>query len=197
MLVLNSYDLIAEQWHAGRATFFRERPYIERMVQSLEHGAPILDLGCGTGAPIARHVVERGFRVTGVDQSRAMLKIAQRVVPAAAWVQADIRTVQFVAHFAAVVAWDSIFHIDRRDHASIFGNVYQWLRPGGRFLVSVGGSSDPGFTSEMFGQPFFYSGFAPEEARQLLETHGFHILLQEVDDPSSRGRVAILAQKPV
>jgi cyclopropane fatty-acyl-phospholipid synthase-like methyltransferase len=189
------YDLIAERWHAERAPVFREKPYLDRIIQQLEPAARILDLGCGAGQPIARYLAHHGFKVTGVDQSHNMLQIAKRVVPAIQLIHADMLEVEFRVPFAAVIAWDSIFHIDHSQHTAVFRKVQRWLRPGGWFLLSAGGSGAAGFTSEMFGHTFFYSGFAPEETVRLLAAQGFHIRLQEVDDPSSRGHVAILAQK--
>jgi hypothetical protein len=47
----------------------------------------------------------------------------------------------------------------------------------------------------MFGQTFFYDAYAPDVARQLLEAAGFEIDVWEVDDPSSRGHVAVIARK--
>jgi hypothetical protein len=72
-------------------------------------------------------------------------------------------------------------------------------------LLSVGGSDAAdstsvglvaeGFTSKMFGHSFFYSGYEPKIARRLLEAEGFEIELWEVDDPSSRGHIAVIVRK--
>jgi hypothetical protein len=43
----------------------------------------------------------------------------------------------------------------------------------------------------------FYSGYAPKVARKLLEAEGFEIEVWEVDDPSSRGHIAVIAKKSV
>jgi hypothetical protein len=56
-------------------------------------------------------------------------------------------------------------------------------------------SGGEGFTSEMFGHTFFYSGYGPDVARRLLEAAGFEVELWEVDDPSSRGHIAVIARK--
>jgi hypothetical protein len=62
-------------------------------------------------------------------------------------------------------------------------------------LLSVGGSGVDDFTSEMFGHTCFYGGHEPEVARKLLEAEGFEIEVWEVDDPSSRGHIAVIARK--
>src|SRR5687767_2516344 len=197
------YDLIADQWHANkRAHGYVEHvlSYVDRILEDLPTGAKVLDLGCGTGEPVAKHIVERGFTVTGVDESEHMLKFARQTVPEAELIHADMVTVELTDTFDAAVAWDSMFHVERKHHAAIYRKLANALRPGARLLVSVGGSapakddSVEGFTSEMYGQTFYYSGFAPEVTRQLIEASGFEIKLWQVDDPTSRGHIAAIAQ---
>ncbi|MGH9908253.1 MAG: class I SAM-dependent methyltransferase [Pyrinomonadaceae bacterium] len=190
----NSYDFIAKDWHASR-TGFAARKYVDLILSRLISGARLLDLGCGTGAPITEYLVEHGFRVVGVDQSAAMLEIASRVVPEAELIQADMCELSLAERFAAVIAWDSIFHVPRDHHRAIFQRVFSLLDSNGWFLLSAGGSGQEGFTSEMFGQTFFYSGYEPEEALDLLRAEGFAIDLCEEDDPTSRGHIAIIARK--
>ena len=67
-----SYDRIAPQWGSARAAFFgREQAYLDVLLESVPEGATVLDLGCGTGRPMAEYVVSKGRRILGVDQSRA------------------------------------------------------------------------------------------------------------------------------
>jgi cyclopropane fatty-acyl-phospholipid synthase-like methyltransferase len=207
-MMQNSYDFIAEQWHKnfrGQAYVDRVLGYVDKILADLPPQAKVLDLGCGTGNPIAKHIVERGFCVTGVDQSKELLKIAKTVVPEAELIHADMVETQLTEKFAAAVAWDSIFHVERKHHSGIYRKLARSLEMGGRLLLSVGGSdaedstsnaSDAeGFTSEMFGRTFFYSGYAPQVARQTLEAEGFEIEVWEIDDPSSRGHIAVIARK--
>ena len=199
------YDLIAEQWDADRHVsgyLAHVSPYVDRILERLPEGARVLDFGCGTGDPIAKHITGRGFRVTGVDESEQMLKFARQIVPEAELIHADMLSVELTDTFDAAVAWDSMFHVERKHHAAIYRKLANALRAGGRLLLSVGGSapdeeddSVEGFTSEMFGQTFYYSGFAPEVARKLIEAAGFEIELWEVDDPTSRGHIAVIARK--
>ncbi len=205
----NSYDYIAEQWHSNRrAQAYLERAlgYVDRTLEGLPAGSKVLDLGCGTGEPIARHLLQKGFRVIGLDQSKPMLEIAKSVVPEAVLIHGDMVDIQLEEKFAAAIAWDSIFHVERRFHSAIFRKIANAVEPDGRLLLSVGGSgvdgNDPasefgleGFTSEMFGHTFFYSGYEPAVTRRLLEAEGFEIDLWEVDDPSSRGHIAVIARK--
>ncbi|HEV2706781.1 MAG TPA: class I SAM-dependent methyltransferase [Pyrinomonadaceae bacterium] len=208
----NSYDYIAEHWHAnfrGQAYVDRVLRYVDKILDGLPPGAKVLDLGCGTGEPIAKYVVRRGYSLTGVDQSEKMLEIAKTEVPQAEFIHSDMVEVEFNDRFAAAVAWDSVFHVERKYHAAIYRKLADALEIGGRLLLSVGGSdandgegSAPvddieaeGFTSEMFGHTFFYSGYAPQVARRMLEAEGFEVEVWEVDDPTSRGHIAVIARR--
>ena len=92
------YDHIATEWQTqGQDPTYvgKVLRYVDQTVAHLPSGSRVLDLGCGTGDPIAKYLVSRGYRVIGVDESAAMLKIAQTTVPEATLVQADMVEVQF------------------------------------------------------------------------------------------------------
>ena len=194
--VAGAYDRIAEAWAKGRAAAgadFPGRRFLDRLLAPLAPGAHVLDVGCGCGEPVAAHLCARGFRVTGLDASARMLERARQAVPAATLVLGDLRAADPGSPFDAAVAWDSVFHVPRAEHAAVFGRLRSWLRPGGRLLVSLGASDAEGFTSAMMGERFFYSGHAPAEALDLLCRAGFAVEHWEVDDASSRGHAAVLA----
>jgi SAM-dependent methyltransferase len=192
------YDHIAEHWHSkGRDASYVNRVlrYVDLVLRDLKSGDRVLDLGCGTGDPIAKHIAQKGFRVLGIDESQKMLDIAKKEVPEAEFIRDNIVDVQLPAGIAAAIAWDSIFHVDRKYHSTIFKKLANSLESGGRLLLSVGGSGADSFSSEMFGHTFFYSGHEPEVTRRLLESAGFQIDVWEVDDPSSRGHIAVIARR--
>src|SRR5688500_13780872 len=186
-----AYDAIADAWQDARARGpFRERVLVDRFVATLPPGARVLDLGCGSGEPITRVLAEAEFDVVGVDAAPRLLELARRAVPEAAFLPGDMRTVELDGTFDGIVAWDSVFHIPRADHAALFARMARWLVPGGRLLLTLGGTGEAGFTSEMCGATFFYSGHEPEQARALLRHAGFSIEHWEVDDATSRGHIA-------
>lgn len=195
MLERAPYDLIADQWSQERhASGFREQPYVDRFLDLTAPGAHILDLGCGSGTPIGRYLLDRGFRLTGVDVSLALLDLARTNCPEAELIVGDMVSVALSDRYDGLIAWDSIFHIPKAEHPALFDNLCRWLRPGGPVLLSLGGSAGE-FTAPMFNVEFFYSGHAPEVSTALLREAGFDILLSEIDDPSSRGHLAVLCRK--
>ena len=189
----NPYDRIAGKFVRARVGF-REQGYVDRLIALATPGARILDLGCGTGIPIARHLIDHGFRLTGVDSSAEMLALARRHCPEAELILGDMTELALDGPFGGMVAWDSVFHVPRARHDSLFAEMSRLLAPGAPLLLSVGGSEGD-FTAPMFDVAFSYSGDHPSEGRRRLEACGFKVLTAEVDDPTSGGHVAMLCAK--
>ncbi len=195
---LESYNAIAEHWARHRVTLSpREAEVLPKLVEGLAPHSTLLDLGCGTGQPVATYFADAGFRIIGVDQSSAMLALARQRLPMHQWLLGTLEDFPAISNVAAVVAWDSLFHIPREQHAHIFRRVRTALPVGGRFALTIGGSEHPAFTDVMFGHTFFYDSFPPKQVAALLETAGFRVVhesyLNHPDGARDKGRVALVA----
>jgi SAM-dependent methyltransferase len=104
----------------------------------LPPGCRILDLCCGTGQ-IAAGLSGRGFQVTGVDGSEAMLKFARENAPDAEFIHADARFFDLPKSYQGVIsAFDSLNHLmDKEDLVAVFRNVYSVLLEDGVFLFDL------------------------------------------------------------
>lgn len=195
-----AYDRVAAHWDAARSAFWGpEQRYLDALLEPLTYGAVVLDLGCGTGRPMAGYLLERGLRVIGVDQSEAMLDIARRRYPGGTWVAADLVHYVMPAGVSAIVLWDSLFHIARNHHGDILRRAAAALPKGGRLMLTTGGSDHPPFTDTMFGETFFYDSHPPERMDALLRPLGFGILLADCvnqpDGARDKGRYAYLVER--
>jgi len=137
--VESGYDRMAEQYLATKDP---EDPLalaaLEDLASLLPPGAAVLDLGCGAGVPVTRWLTERGFVVTGVDVSARQLELARRNVPEGTFLKADMSEVVFAPEsFDAVIAFHSIIHVPRSEHAALIENIHCWLKSGGVFLATM------------------------------------------------------------
>ncbi|MEU3891822.1 class I SAM-dependent methyltransferase [Streptomyces sp. NPDC029041] len=99
----------------------------------------MLDLGCGSGAPVVRDLVAAGHHVTGVDISEVQIQQAQKLVPQADFIMADATSVDFPGgSFDAVVSLYALIHIPQDEQLPLLERIATWLRPGGWFLCSTG-----------------------------------------------------------
>jgi cyclopropane fatty-acyl-phospholipid synthase-like methyltransferase len=195
---LESYEAIALQWDEQRSRLSpSEARILALLVDGLEPDSVVLDLGCGTGRPIATYFAASGFRVCGVDQSPAMLALAQARLPTHKWILAEIESFSFATEFAVAIAWDSLFHIPRANHGDVFARLRRGLPTGGRFALTAGGSDHPAFIDTMLDRQFFYDSHPPSVTVALLEQTGFRIEHQEYlnhpDGARDKGRIAVVA----
>lgn len=101
----------------------------------------VLDLGCGTGnhaVPLAR----RGYEVTGVDRSAAMLAGARQKVNGKVSVtlqQGDIRDVALGERFDAALMMFAVlgYQLDNRDVLAALTTARRLLRPDGLLIFDV------------------------------------------------------------
>src|SRR5437868_3342867 len=81
--IIDLYHRRAPEWAEARGTTLFERPWLDRFTALLPPGGTMLDIGCGCGEPIARHLIEQQFAVTGVDSAPAMIEICAARFPSA------------------------------------------------------------------------------------------------------------------
>lgn len=194
-----AYNRIAPEWDRARFAFYgREREYVDALLEGLPQRSAILDLGCGTGRPIAEYLLAHGHRVTGVDQATELLARARARFPEATWIESRLEDYAIPAGCAAIVCWDSLFHLERSVHAELLGRMADSLMPSGRIMITVGGSEHPAFTDTMFGKTFFYDSHLPSRVLAMLSELGFEPLIAEfMNLPTSgrdKGRYAIVAK---
>jgi SAM-dependent methyltransferase len=163
-LVRDGYDAISLAYRsddgdaapssAGDAS--RYARWVAELAGLLRPGARVVDLGCGAGIPATRDLASHGLQVLGVDFSAVQLRRAQRLVPAARLVQADMAALQLrPASADAVVAFYSLIHVPVADQQALFPRIRDWLRPGGYFLAIVGAGQWTG-TAPYLGADMFW-----------------------------------------
>lgn len=98
-------------------------------------GAPVLELGCGTGR-LTRPLASLGYDVVGIDNDPAMLEWS---APRVTLVEADMRHFELSARFALVIIpYNSLQLLpDPDDQRKCFETISRHLDPGGLLGLEV------------------------------------------------------------
>jgi len=189
------YRAAAEGWDRQRPRVFFERGWIDRWLSHVPQGAPVLDLGCGAGEPIAAHLVARGHPVTGVDFAPEMLAIARARMPGQSWIEADMRSLALGTRFGGIVGWDSFFHLTRAEQRATIPRLADHLEPGGALLLTVGPREGEAWGT-VAGRPVSHASLSPEGYRAALAAAGLERLAFVPEDPGCDAHSVLLARRP-
>lgn len=105
-----------------------------------DHGL-VVDLGCGSGIWAAR-LIDAGYEVLGIDQSAAMISLADKRVPAARFEVGSIYRVEIPRCIAVTSIGECLGYLATPDQAErdlegLFLRVCEALRPGGVFVFDI------------------------------------------------------------
>lgn len=192
--IIQLYRKYAREWVALRGEWLFEKVWLDRMLALLPDQANVLDLGCGSGKPLATYLIEQGCAITGVDSSELMLQMARANFPEQMWLQADMRQFNLAQKFDAILAWDSFFHLTQDDQRQMFAQFARHAKQG-TILMFTSGHAHGEAIGELFGEPLYHASLAPEEYRHLLAQYGFEVLNMVVEDPECTEHTVWLARK--
>lgn len=176
----SSYDKIAEKWHSFRKNC-KINLCISEFADIIAKGGNILDVGCGTGHPVAEYFLERGFRITGIDPSAKMLEKAKDLeCDRASFLHTDFLNFRTDKIFDAILAFDSLWYIPLEKQPLIYKKASSLLKNGGYFMFTHGKTQGE-TQGEMFNEPFLYAALSLDEVKDLLSENGFKIIKCETD----------------
>ena len=179
--VYEIYDKIYDWYDSVRTKTLMEKEYLELVLESLTPHSNILDLGCGTAEPVAKFFIEKGHNITGIDGAENMIAICRQRFPASHWIQSDMRQCHLKQKFSAIIAWDSFFHLPHDDQRHMF-SIFKEHAEDGAILVFTSGQKHGEVISSMNGHDFYHASLGEEEYKQLLNDHGFKVMLYRVAD---------------
>lgn len=152
-----------------------------------------LDVGCGSGGRVVRALTDAGFRVSVIDVSEGMLRLARARHPGVHFVHADACEWTPPDQYDLVVAWDSIFHVRPADQRRVVGKLCDAVAPGGAVLFTAGGVAGE-VTGQMCGRTFYYGSLAEEEYLRVLKERGCKCVLLDRDQHPEEHIVVIGAK---
>ena len=176
------YERHAEAWDRQRGRELVERDWLERFAALLPEAGSVLDLGCGSGEPIARWLIDRGFALTGVDSSPAMIALCRARFPGYEWIVADMRALDLGRRFDGILAWYSLFHLTPEDQRALVPRLAEHAAPGAALMFPSGPEAGERI-GEWQSEPLYHASLDPAEYDALLETNGFRLVERRLSDP--------------
>jgi 2-polyprenyl-3-methyl-5-hydroxy-6-metoxy-1,4-benzoquinol methylase len=177
----NPYDVVRKGYNSVAAAYDAQRDrwhsvdLLTRFTQLLPSGAKVLDVGCGSGVPVAQRLAELGYEVTGIDISESMLVLARQSVPRATLVCANMVEYQYPpATFDGIACCYALIHVPIEQHAEVLQKFAGALKPRGALLLSVGRNEWEG-REDFHGSEMFWSHPTPDRSIEALQMAGFDI----------------------
>lgn len=190
--VIDLYERHAQAFDRDRGRSLQERAWLDRFLSYVRPDGTVLDLGCGMGDPIAGYIIERGFRVVGVDASPSMIQRCRARFPGSEWHVADMREFDFGRRFDGLLAWDSFFHLGMDDQRRMFPRFASHAREGTPLMFTSGPEAGEAIGS-FCDEPLYHASLGPGEYEQLLATNGFVVRRSIMEDPDCGGHTIWLA----
>lgn len=101
-------------------------------------GSSVADLGCGNGF-LTEKIADRGYIVTGIDDSDEMLLLARKEHPKQRFINGNAVTFRLDKKVDVIFS-NAVFHwIDEKDQPAMLANIYCNLKPGGELVCEFGG----------------------------------------------------------
>jgi SAM-dependent methyltransferase len=193
--IIEHYERYARAWDADRrAGTWTDKPWHDRFIAALPRAARVLDLGCGSGSPVAQHMVERGFHVTGVDSSSTLISLCRQRLPDQEWLVKDMRSLRLSRRFDGILAWDSFFHLKPDDQRRMFDVFAEHAAPSAVLMFNAGPTRGEAI-GEYHGDPVYHASLSADEYEDLLRSIGFEVIAHAVEDwETGGGRTVWLAQ---
>ncbi len=197
-IVRRGYDALSVRYEqCGGETKYR--PWLSELRERIPAGGAVLDLGCGSGVPVARDLAAAGYRVTGIDVSDVQVRRARELVPQAEFVRADVTAIDFgPASFDAVVALYVLIHLPLEDQPPLLARIASWLRPGGLFLATTGYRAWTGVDENWLdgGVPMWWSQADAATYRSWITQAGLSIEREEFAPEGDTGHALFWAARP-
>lgn len=133
----NGWDAIAADFIAARSGI-GSAAVLDWARSSMPPGATLLDIGCGSGFPIARTLADNGFSLYGIDASVHLIAEARCNVPEMVAACEAAETSRFFDRtFDGVLAIGLIFLLAPETQESLLSAIPSALKPNSRLLFTA------------------------------------------------------------
>jgi SAM-dependent methyltransferase len=136
----NGYESIAEIYIKGRGRAVNGigSSMARAWAQNFHTGSVVLDLGCGTGIPVTKILLEAGLNVYAIDASPKMVADFRQHFPDVPVACESVeRSPFFNRSFDGIIAVGLIFLLSEETQRALIPKMAAALHPGGRLLFTA------------------------------------------------------------
>ncbi|MGV9832905.1 class I SAM-dependent DNA methyltransferase [Nocardia niigatensis] len=137
--------------------------------------ARVLDVGCGSGVPTARQLVDAGLQVVGIDISPAMIEAAAVSVPEAVLHTCSILDFSETG-FDGAVAFFSLLMLSRTGIEQALTVLHEAIKPDGYLLLSMVEADLDNAPVKFLDVDVRVSGYQRDALEQVVEDAGFDVV---------------------
>ena len=192
--VIKLYTDHGADFDKERGRSLAEKTWLDRFTSLLPDGGSILDIGCGSGEPIAGYFIAKGYAVIGIDAPLPLIELCRSRFPENLWAVADMRELALGRRFDGLIAWHSFFHLSPEDQRLMFGIFRQHANDGAALMFTAGPGRGEAIGTFQ-GKPLYHASLAREDYESLLAANGFRLLDHIVEDPQCGGATIYLARR--
>ena len=191
--IISLYERHADAWDRERGRSLSEKEWLDRFLALVAPAAAILDIGCGSGEPIARYFIEKGCSVLGIDSSLPLITMCRHRFPGHRWIVSDMRTLSLDGRYNGILAWDSFFHLCPEDQRGMFPIFSRHAAPKAALMFTSGPCHGEAIGT-LQGDPLYHGSLDGAEYRELLDENGFDVVAHVGGDPQCGLHTVWLAQ---
>lgn len=188
------YDRRAQDWHDVRPDMLYEQSWLDRFEKRIGGKGHLLDLGCGSGKPLAGYFLKKGYQFTGIDYAPGMIEIARKNHPEATWHVADMTALELEGTFDGIFSWDGFFHLTHDEQIKLLPTLCRMLNKGGALMLTVGYGHGE-VIGTVAGEQVYHASLAPEEYEHILGENGCAEFDYKANDATCMGHSVLLATK--
>src|SRR5262249_39623734 len=161
--IIAHYERHATAWDEDRSRGARnDKPWLDRFIAMLPKGASVLDLGCGSGHPVARHMAAQGLTVTGVDSSPTFISLCRSRLPAPHGFAGDWPRCSLKQRFQGILGGDTFSHPPPAAQRG-FSDVFRDHAAPSTVLTFNAGPSHGEAIGSYRGDPLYHASLDPAE----------------------------------